>query len=227
MSPTLLFYIPIEKRQLQGPEKAHIIKMKKLFLLATLFCMAMPSAMSAQNEMIVTRFYVGGAIGFTTNSYDGKRQSSTLKFSPEFGYNINNKMSVGLALGYNRITNKRNVSDGTIDLHTTTFSFSPYFRYAFYRDNKVNIFCDAGFTYSNSNEENYEASKKYDYKVNGFEIGLYPGISYRISSKFSLVAHLGSLAYRSSKPDTENGKSTSRFGLSLANGTSFGLFYNF
>lgn len=51
MSPTLLFYIPIEKRQLQGPEKAHIIKMRNTLwrFTAILLLGAISSGTQAKN----------------------------------------------------------------------------------------------------------------------------------------------------------------------------------
>lgn len=201
--------------------------MKKLISFVMVMCFAMPNLVSAQDVANDYKFYVGGAIGFTQNFYDGNTTTSNLTLMPELGYNINDKLSVGLDLGYTRDTDKYDKGDGSVDLHKTMFIVRPYVRYAFYRNERVNIFCDGGLSYVHTNKEQYGGSGKYDSKSNGFEVGLYPGISYRISSRFSLVAHLGSLAYASAKPDYDGAKSTSTFGLSLANGTSFGLYLHF
>ena len=210
--------------------------MKKLISLVLLFVMAVPNVMTAQDETNEYKFYVGGSLGFTQNSYDGDAENSTLLFSPEFGYNINDRLSVGLALGYSRYTDKADsyyYDDDYPDLHTTVLSFTPYVRYAFYQNDRVRLFCDGGFTYEVQNQEssnyNYEKNKytTEDNKIKGYQIAVRPGISYQISDRFSLVAHLGSLGYTSWKEDVKHAKSHTSFGLSLSNGTSFGLFFNF
>ena len=206
--------------------------MKKLFALVMVLCMALPNAMSAQDEINNYKFYVGGSLGFNQNSYDGDTQNNTINFSPEFGYNINEKFSVGIALGLSRYTDKTNKKE---DLHTNTVSINPYVRYTFYTNGRVNLFCDGGFTFKQVNheslDEDFEDGETVydtkDNKTNAFGIAFKPGIAYRISDRFSLVAHLGSLGYESSKPDYKGAKSTSNFGLSLANGTSFGVYFNF
>ena len=52
--------------------------MKKILM--TLAAAFVAVSMSAQNNM-----YVGGSLGYTSTSYDGDAQQSTLKFIPEFG----------------------------------------------------------------------------------------------------------------------------------------------
>lgn len=193
--------------------------------------MAMPNVMSAQDEVNDYKFYVGGSIGFTQNSYDGDTQNTNFGISPEFGYNINDKFSAGIVLGYSRYTNKAATKDD-IDLHNSTFTVNPYLRYTFMNDGRVNLFCDAGFFYKLINNESKGMNdsgkpKAVDNKTNAFGVALSPGIAYRISNRFSLVAHLGSLGYETSKPDYKDAKSTSKFGLNLANGTSFGVYFNF
>lgn len=187
--------------------------MKKLISFVMVMCFAMPNLVSAQDEVNDNKFYVGGSLGFTQNFVDGESTTNTFELKPELGYNINDKLSLGLALGFSR----DKVKD--VDGDTKTFSINPYLRYAFYRNGKVSIFCDGGFSYDHRNH--------YDAKSNGFEIGLYPGVSYQISSKFSLVAHLGSLAYQYNKPEGDGAVSASSFGLNLWNGTAFGLYFHF
>ncbi len=142
------------------------------------------------------QIYGGGSLALQTNS---DAESTQISIVPEIGYVLNDKVSIGAALGLYTFSYKGYGSSSTI-------SIKPYLRYTLLTAGPVSLFTDAAFIYSKP--KNYDGS---------WEIGLYPGISAPISGKLSAVAHIGALSYNS---DTT-------FSIGLSNVASAGLFYNF
>ena len=194
--------------------------MKKILM--TLAAAFVAVSMSAQNNM-----YVGGSLGYTSTSYDGDAQQSTLKFIPEFGVQLNDQWGVGIEIGYSATTNKTLPKDIT----SSTFSFAPYARYTALKFGPVNVFADGQFSYDMINAQSYNVGTNSvdDNKVNAWKIAIKPGIAYNVTDNLSLVAKLGDIiGYRSSKPDVSGAKATTTLSiLDLSNAISFGVFYNF
>ena len=155
--------------------------------------------------------YVGGSVGFQTVSHDGNSTTAfTLK--PEVGYNLNEDWAIGMAFGYSE--------SGKDESKVKTFIINPYARYNAVKLDKVTLFLDGAFEYTNT---------KYDkYKINKWGLGVKPGIAVALTDNLSLVSHMGFIGYSSSKPDYDGAKATNTFGVDLdANSIDFGLYYNF
>ncbi len=191
--------------------------MKKIMM--TMAAALMAVTMNAQN------MYVGGSLGYTTSSYDGKTQNSTFKILPEFGIQFNDKMGVGVEIGYSSRTSE--ATDPK--LTNSTFSFAPYFRFTPIHVGAVSVFADGKFSYSASNNQTAVKGSAVDNKTNSLGLYVQPGIAYSLNDKFSLVAKFGNvLGYTTSKPDAEGAKSTNTFELlNLTNNIQFGFYYNF
>ena len=129
------------------------------------------------------QLYVGGNIGFTSNS-DAGRTSVTIL--PEVGYSIADNMAVGAVVGYDYYGTKDVSSYGN-------FVLQPYFRYTFLELGPVNVFADAQLQLGFWNTNN----KVLDTKDNGttFGIGIAPGIAIPVSDNLSFVTHLGQFGY--------------------------------
>lgn len=170
--------------------------------------------------------YVGGSLGYTSTSYDGKTTRSTLEFIPEFGVSFNDMIGVGMSLGYSSTTNE--ATDPK--LTNSTFTFAPYFRFTPLHWGKVSVFADGKFALSmNNNEQAGPNGNAVDNKTNAYGIYVQPGLAYNLNDKFSLVAKFGNiLGYRSSKPDTEGAKATNTlYFMDLSTNVQFGVFFNF
>ena len=146
------------------------------------------------------------------------------EISPEVGYNLSDKWAVALALSFSH-------SDA---LKTNAFSVNPYVRYTFLKAGNFSAFCDGGVAYKTSHIRNDKAN------TNTIAVGLNPGVTYAISPKVTLVAHLGDLSYQTSwkKYDesgttagiawaSESKKTNNKFNFGLWNAISFGAYYNF
>ncbi len=201
--------------------------MKKIMM--TLAAIAVAATMNAQ-------VYLGGTfgLGFENKLTDQKDPTKTatgmsFQIKPEIGYNLDEKSSVGVVLGFG-ITNNTNEMLGTsasifgrgvkTDKSAIQFEIAPYYRYKFVQFDKVDLFIDAqvGFIYTKLDEWNNTT----------FNIGVRPGVAFNASDKISFVAKLGSgLFFESSKNKDQD--AVSKFGLN-ANTLApleIGMYYNF
>ena len=190
--------------------------MKKIILMAA-FAVASVAA-SAQ-------VYVGGGLGFSSDKAahpEGVevKAKDTIKILPEVGYKLDDKMAVGIALGFNH--SKQG------DVKSTGFSVAPYFRYTFVKWNNVGLFADAQFAYENLKDEDVQGGQKVENKTNTWSLGIKPGVSVDLTENVTFLAKVGWLGYRSSKPDGDGMKASSEFGVDadLTN-LSFSMLFNF
>jgi outer membrane protein len=174
--------------------------------------------------------YVGGSMGFSTTSYDGSTQRTSISFVPEFGVSFNDHIGVGMEIGYSNEKDESNKDVKTVT--SNSFRFAPYFRFTAFQLGKVGVFADGKFSYVTSTDKTeYTQVGKTNVEQTVNSIGLYvqPGIAYSLNNKFSLVAKFGNImGYTSSKPDVEGAKATTRFQfMNLSNNIQFGFYYNF
>ena len=94
---------------------------------------------------------------------------TSFSITPDVGYNLSEKWAVGVELAY---THKGYDEDYKVS--TNAFALAPYARYSFYENKIVRLFLDMGFGFST-----YKA--KHADSVNGFEIGVKPGLAVKWS----------------------------------------------
>jgi long-subunit fatty acid transport protein len=204
--------------------------MKKIMM--TLAAVAVAATMNAQG-------YVGGNIGFS-NSTDktsaaAEVTSTGFAIAPEFGYKLDDKMAVGIALGFgytnNKIENTTTNPTTSVESKVTTFSIKPYLRYQCLTAGNFNVFVDGGLNFASQSQKDMKAAMDFGLFVS-------PGIAYNVSEKWSIVAHLNDMfTFGYSKkaipdvagaPDAPSsisaGLSTGGFNLGSL---TFGVYYNF
>jgi hypothetical protein len=180
--------------------------MKKIMMTLAAVCVA--ATMNAQ-------VYVGGSLGFSSEKadYDGAEATTIFSVKPELGYNLDENLAVGIALGF---TSEK---DGDADA-LTTFSVAPYLRYTFVKLDKVNLFVDGEVSY---------ATKKDTYDK--FGIHIKPGVAVNVNDNISFVAKLcaDGLGWSNTKwKNVPNEYKTNKFGVDLSTlGLEFGMYYNF
>lgn len=203
----------------------------------TLAAVAFAATMNAQ-------FYVGGSLGFETKTTStdfkdvndkGDEITKTVdntwsKFSikPEVGYKLNDKMAVGLTIGFSS-TDDKDANNNKI----SEFEIAPYFRYTFITWNKVSLFADAQLAYTTGTTTEYFTEKdgkesSSDNTINSFGISIRPGIAYQANEKISFVAHIGNLlGYKHEKlSEVSTANTFSVLGLNTL-GLEIGAYYNF
>lgn len=195
--------------------------MKKIMM--TLAAIAVAATMNAQG-------YVGGSLGFQSDkTHDGDITKTQFAIAPELGYKLDDKMSVGVALGFGYGKTKNDVTN--TEAKVTTFEIKPYLRYQVLTYGKANVFVDGGLDFGLAKSEDMKPA---------MDFGLFvtPGIAYDINEKWSIVAKLNdmfSFGYHKSAvadvagapdPDTSINAGLSTGGFNLGSLT-FGVFYNF
>lgn len=129
--------------------------------------------------------------------------SSNFTIAPEIGYDINSKWSVAGAIGFEYASiESRNAS---------VFVIEPYARYKYFNKGSFSLFVDGGIGIAMGDD-------------NGFKIGVMPGLAYKVSERFSLLASFGFLGY---KNDYYNNGGDG-FGFSFkSSDLRFGMYYSF
>ena len=171
------------------------------------------------------QWWAGGEVGF--NSYrstvDGHKVGSASNFvvAPEIGYKLNDKIDVAVEIGFLHGEEGAKMMGRTVgdDQIANAFILNPYLRYTFAKAGNFSFFADGGFTYGNIHICGDDNS------INAWQIAIKPGISYALSPKVSLVAHVGGIAYSYSKYDELK---TNGFDLGVSgNNITFGAYVNF
>lgn len=167
--------------------------MKKLIF--TLAIVVMAVSANAQ-------FYLGGGLNIAN-----KNDNTTFSISPEVGYRITQLWSVGAVLGY---------SHWGTDLKMNSWSVEPYARFSYFNQGVVSLFLDGGVEYVSTKSSARDASV-----VEGFGVGIKPGIKVQISRNVSLISRFGFAGWRN-----DNHPGPSGFGIDTK-ALSLGFFYNF
>lgn len=204
--------------------------MKKIMM--TLAAVTVAATMNAQ-------MYIGGNLGFNSSKdkTDPTDEQTVTGFTiqPEFGYQLDDKLGVGIVLGFGYDKTKHEGTISGVDYSSedkkTTFLIKPYLRYQCFTAGKFNVFVDGGLNFKTVSRENFK---------NEMDFGLFvsPGIAYSVNEKWSIVAHLNdmfTLGYHKDAVADVSGApdAPTSFNVGLASGgfnvgsLTFGVYYNF
>ena len=211
--------------------------MKKLILSVTVIALLAGKA-SAQ-------YFVEGAFNFITNSTSYKSGSastdgpSSYRFGirPSVGYELDDKLSVGAAIGLNLYGSKTPSSTGLITSESsrTTFEIAPFVRYNLLEMSNVKVFGQASVGLEFGGGKNTMSgggsvpSTTNKTSVFNFNMGINPGVSYKFSDNIAIEAFLGGLYLKNEKESDDNNNSQSdfSFGLNLYTSLGLGFIYKF
>ena len=183
------------------------------------------------------QFTVGGSFGFTSTTIDsgGSDQSgSSFKIVPDFGYRIDDKLTVGVQLGYSSglaafgsltVTDIKSALSTMVgayadisndEMKLNSFTISPYLRYNAIQFGRAELFLEAYIGYNSiKTDSSPEINDEYggdELSFNAFELGVRPGVAFHVSEKLDLLCKLGALGFMSAK-EKESDISISRFGV--------------
>ena len=93
----------------------------------------------------------------------------------------------------------------------------------------VDLFIEGGVGYLHTkNTEEIKDNVEVNEKENTFYIGVRPGFKVNLNQKIALVSRVGWLGWKTTKPDVDDYKGSSEFGLNLdATAIQFGVNYTF
>lgn len=136
------------------------------------------------------KFIVGGRVNYigggrvVTADHKVENKGFSLSVAPSFGYYINNLMSVGTSVGYERVQDDRG--------HQNTYSVTPFIRY-FFPVKQVFLFVqgESGIGFGRSRLDKGERNRHFIWNS-----GLKPGFFFNISEHLSAEATFSRLEYR-------------------------------
>ena len=210
--------------------------MKKIMMIAAM----MVAAVSANAQV-----WIGGEVGFNTSTNTVKvsgvstdETTNNFTIAPEIGYNLSDKWAVAVKVAFAHSGNNGEVAvllnnylgalgfkDGKVT--TNAIVINPYVRYTFVKSGNFSAFVDGGVSYSTVHVNNMSDVMN---NINSFGVAINPGISYAVSEKVGLVAHLGDLSFNTSWTKAKNADikvTDNKFNVSFWNAISFGAYYNF
>lgn len=206
--------------------------MKKILMTVALMVVAV--AASAQ-------IYVGGSFELSSNTPahhkdDDVDAATTFSIMPEIGYNLDDKWTIGLGIGYEHGANQfvsPVVGSGRTWDAVNSFTIQPYVRYHFVKWNNVSLYVQGGIGYTTTkltyDEDNGDGTTtSFDSKASTFYIAFTPGVKVDLTKKLFFVASVGSLGWSTTNPDVDDYEASSTVGLSIdLTRINFGMYYNF
>ena len=187
----------------------------KKSLLALLFAVALAVPALAEN------MWIGGSLGYSNTSPKEGDSTSAYYIEPEFGYNVDEKLDIGIDLGY------AYDEAGFVDLigvadKTTTIGIAPFVRYK--------MFEIGDFAFLAKGSIFYESSKldEADVDVTSYGLKIAPVVTYSINETWSIGATLdfATLSFSNSKCDDADAEVT-EFGFKANNGDLFSIGFSY
>lgn len=168
--------------------------------------------------------FITGSVGFG-NEKTGDNKTNTFNFSPKAGYFVTSNIAVGVQLGVTSTKETVDTPLGDIENKETALEVGAFGRYYFTPTRNFSFFGQLSAGYVSNKVEN---DGDPEYKENGVNIALAPGISYFVSDHIALEATFGILGYRTLKPDVDGADSTNTFNVGANfSDINFGMVYKF
>jgi hypothetical protein len=145
--------------------------MKRLFVLLIVIIITIT---------IKAQLYISGSVGLCGVKVGGNDTQTSFKIVPDIGYVINDKWSVGLAVGYKQGACLVGYGLYGQNVNSKAFGIQPYVRYNVWQFEVVDFFVDG--------VASIETIKDEGTNYNG---GLRPGILFNVTPRIGIVSHIG------------------------------------
>lgn len=185
--------------------------MKKLLFITSLLVYGLTFSQEKEEPFVIKKglWNVGGSVSYAyrksenpSNFVNSERKGYGFTINPKLGYFVSDNWELGLGLGYGY--NHSKGQNSSSDYSSNRYSVSPFVRRYFSLSKNLLFDLQFGASYADNHSrqknENNEIDKD---KGNSLFIGLQPGFTYFLNSKFALKANIGSFGYLKSK-DTYN-----------------------
>ena len=178
--------------------------MKKVLLIAA--CAVFTLGANAQDEGSSSskKMWLGGTVAFGSGSSTNENNatqntsSSRWEFGPEFGYMLNEKMAIGLALSLNGSSWSQDNAD---EDKSSSFGYevTPFFRYYFAEAGNFKFLgqLNLGFGGGSTSREDNTGVTYEDGTYSTLNVGINPGVQYWFNDKWSMISTIGLLGYQS------------------------------
>ena len=203
-----------------------------------------------EGPMSAGRWYLGGMLAFTVQTEkhedagtttDGPK-TTNFDIIPSFGWVLNDKLVLGLGIGYASTSTKTFETDfdgNEIELKDKVGQFVFVPRVGYYKQLTSNLYCIPyfyiGFGFGNTSNETilFGEVVKTEGKISSFEVGIAPSLKYFFSNYWAISLAYGKLYYQNvtntpDKDNTDHKNKTANYGLDLnLTSINLGLYYFF
>lgn len=172
--------------------------------------------------------FITGSVGFGSEK-TGDFKTNIFNIAPKAGYFVTSNIALGVQLGYTsaKDTEPSAIPGGEdVEVKNTSLEIGAFGRYYFTPARNFSFFGQLSVGYVTAKEETTPGDA--EFKTNGVNVALAPGISYFVSEHIALEATFGILGYRTNKPDVDDAESTNNFdfGVNFSD-INFGIVYKF
>ena len=160
-------------------------------------------------------------------------------FAPFVGYYINNKLAFGASINtnlYGETTPSSSPTDPEEVYSQSTIGFAPFVRYHFIEMGSLSIFGQAsiGLSFNSSTTKTGNVSVD-NPSITTFNIGIKPGVAYKLAEHVSIEAFIGELNYNNNSALTKASgvgtsdikHSTNKFDFNITSSLNLGFVYKF
>ncbi|CAH8283686.1 outer membrane protein with beta-barrel domain [Mariniflexile fucanivorans] len=203
--------------------------MKTHLIIALLLMSTFTFAQTSEEKFEISKnqWLVGGSINFTSQNYESQNESydsnykrTSFFIKPDIGYAIDSNLIIGVMPGFNIVNSKFVESDD--EYKSNGLSIAPYIRKYFAINNKLAFNVQGELMYSYQKSKNIYSDSVTntgsESDSNSIFIGVRPGLTYSLTNKIYLNAHLGSIGYYSDKSENDEGtiSKSNNFNLNLS-----------
>ncbi len=199
------------------------------------------SALVATSANAQTKGFVSGQMSVSsTSSPDDNAKTLNGTFGPTVGFNLSEKLILGLGIDYSGTTVTNRTDAGVIttetDRKSSFLTIAPFARYMKRIDEDFSLFgqLSVGVGFGGSTDETVTSgggsttTVEVESDVNTFSTTVGPGVQYAFAPHWAVTANWGALRYqsRTTELDAEGaeGYTQNEFGLALTPGAiTFGL----
>ncbi len=187
----------------------------KKSLLALLFAVALAVPAMAEN------MWIGGSLGYSnTNPKEGDSTTSWT-IEPEFGISLDEKLDLGIDLGYSYDENGWDELTG-LDGKMTTIGIAPFVRYKMFEIGDFAFLAKGSIFYASTKLDDA------DVDVKSYGLRIAPVVTYSINERWSIGATLdfAALTFSNSKCDDTDAEVT-EFGFNANDGDLFSIGFSY
>lgn len=135
------------------------------------------------------QIWVEGAVNFSGDKQKAetyKNSRNNINFEPTVGYDITDRVALGVALTYGHTF----IGAEAYDMKLNTYGISPFVRYTFVQHDRLRFFVDGGCNYT---RQAFKTSHNANFKE--FSVFAVPGISYDINERIAIVGKMGNVSW--------------------------------
>ncbi len=188
----------------------------KKSLLALLFAVALAVPALAEN------MWIGGSLGYSNTSPKEGDSKTSYYIEPEFGISLDEKLDIGIDLGYKHSEEGINIDGVDLIEKENTIAVAPFVRYKMFEIGDFAFLAKGAIFYESTKLDEQDVEKT------AYGLAVVPVVTYSINETWSIGATLdfATLAFKNEKCDDLDTEDTT-FGFDANNGDLFSIGFSY